>query len=301
MHWGLQGLESSNRLIAQACAASDEPIVLRNRLYRLAMDEKQARQLQQTAAELPQLATYLTLDEIKDIVPTVEESKVVGGLCLQGGCRVIHVPSYLRGLWAASRRSGRATWSLMQEATLPDLTGYDAVVLAAGAGLFSDVLSRDDWPIQLVRGQSIELAFDDEMLCTEALLSGKYISPLIDRHRVLVGATHEFADPLSYDQVVSELYQRTVDMSPSVWGTGSVDRLTSGVRVQSERGKYGRRPIVGRVLLKDFHSTTWVFTGLSSRGLLYHGIYGSLLAEAVLEGSEEPLLSVDEEILWWRH
>ena len=89
----------------------------------------------------------------------------------------------------------------------------------------------------------------------EAFLSGKYISPL----------------PVN----------------------GTVDRLTTGVRLQSNRGRFGKMPIVGRyehtAETAIRHENCWIFTGLSSRGLIYHGLFGRWLAESVLRDEEETM------------
>jgi glycine/D-amino acid oxidase-like deaminating enzyme len=163
--------------------------------------------------------------------------------------------------------------------------------------LFDELVSVHDFPVQLVRGQSVEL--ETRLELESALLCGKYISPL-DSNLILVGATHEFlAQAMSRDQVIAELRERTHEMMPSLWDTSLVRRVTSGVRVQSERGKYGRLPIIGRIP-STIHPYTWIFTGLSSRGILYHGLYGQILAEAILYGGEEPILTKFPDLMWWK-
>jgi hypothetical protein len=39
---------------------------------------------------------------------------------------------------------------------------------------------------------------------------------------------------------------------------------------------------------------------LSSRGLLYHALYGDILTDALLAGSEAPMLSRGKELTWWK-
>ena len=333
VHKGLEGLKQANYLIDQAVEASrDAPVILRNELYRLAVNQQQALALQKTALDLPHLATWIDRHELASALSPsssqVLNEKVVGGLRLTNGCKVIHVPSYLQALFAACQQLAgkeRVSWTIVdnedplaQEGSFSD---YDAVVLACGSGLFQNtrdnqhfatILQKDQWPIQLVRGQSVEMTLDDELsLPTDhhALLSGKYISPLPESNRILVGATHEYqSTPLSEHQVVTELRERTEDMAPSyIWEMGQIDRLTQGVRVQSERGKFGRLPIIGKVpasLLGSssgtFHSNIWIFTGLSSRGLLYHGLYGDLLADAILTDSNYAVTLQGEDLLWWQ-
>jgi len=344
VHWGLEGLAECNKLIGKACRrVDDDPqidddsrIILRDELYRLALTQEQTKQLQRTADLLPDMAQWLSSDEIRSVCPYAPDDGVasLGGLRLYNGCKVIHVPSYLKGLWSACERratetGNAATWAVVSgneqqhnESTMKWhkrlRQDFDDVVLAAGSGIFfsgsnggDGFCSADSLPVQLVGGQSVELRLTEDTsgFIKHALLCGKYISPMPSKELVLVGGTHEFSKELmSEEQVVSELKQRTYKVCPGIWEHGTVKKITEGVRVQAKRGRYGRRPIVGRLPDHDdfddrtslAQGATWIFTGLSSRGLLYHGLYGSILAEAILQGSELPLLSRCEDILWWR-
>jgi glycine/D-amino acid oxidase-like deaminating enzyme len=357
VHWGREGLEATNRLVAVAEAAiagaanddssSPQPqIIVRDQLYRLAMTEKHVEQLQATATNLAEYCTWWTADELIEAgvirtSPSTEET-VLGGLRLHNGCCLLHVPSYLQGLWAACRERG-AVWELVgNDIDANDwktrLQDFDAIVLAAGSGLFStptpkddsssnssgSLLSSDDFPLQLVRGQSVELRVPDDQVNddhrppSQALLCGKYVSPLPgDPNLYLVGATHEFREEaLSPTAVEEELQNLTESFSSHLWKNATVERRTIGYRVQSERNQYGRRPMIGQLptsttdvdtvsddrLPKNpmIHPNTWIFTGLSSRGLLFHGLYGDILTDALLAGSEKSMLSRAKDITWWR-
>ena len=193
-------------------------------------------------------------------------------------------------------------------------------------------------PVQLVRGQSIEMTLpmtttttaggdEDYGSCSnEAILCGKYVSPLpsdaatgddpassSSYRRYVIGATHEFKDdPLTPEEVIDELRGRTYDLARGLWDRGTVDGLTSGVRMQTNRGRFGRMPIVGRYRNDGGeesgggpsgsirHRNLWIFAGLSSRGLIYHGLFGSWLADAVLHDDEERLRDEFADFDWWR-
>lgn len=177
---------------------------------------------------------------------------------------------------------------------------YDVAVLAAGAGIIQNDLLGDstmnELPVELVRGQSVEIRnHGGKPPSRTALLCGKYVSPLPDKDRVLVGATHEFKqEPMSPEEVAVTLQEATSSFFP--WHIASVERVTNGFRVQSQRGKYGRRPILGR-LNWPRHENAFIFTGLSSRGILYHGYYGNILADEIL-GKSHSLSAEDMD--WWR-
>ena len=115
---------------------------------------------------------------------------------------------------------------------------------------------------------------------------------------LLLGATHEFKDrPLDAKEVEDALKERSYEFTANVWDCGTVDKITSGYRVQSQRSPYGRMPIIGSIDL-SLHSNAWIFTGLSGRGLLYHGVFGDYLTNMILklENKQEETSDLD----WWR-
>ena len=125
--------------------------------------------------------------------------------------------------------------------------------------------------------------------------------PTTKNRGVLVGATHEYKEePLDYDDVLQDLRKRSFDLSQVIWDHGIVDRITTGYRVQSQRGKYGRMPIIGKSMYHDVHRNSWLFSGLSARGLIYHGIFGETLSQAILKDDEGEILQRIPEAFWWK-
>mmetsp|Transcript_25851 Transcript_25851/g.60868 ORF Transcript_25851/g.60868 Transcript_25851/m.60868 type:complete len:130 (-) Transcript_25851:2082-2471(-) len=113
------------------------------------------------------------------------------------------------------------------------------------------------------------------------------------------GATHEFKEiPLQPNEVELELKERSYHFASGIWDKGTIDKVTTGCRVQSNRGPCGRLPIVGQVETHHHHNS-WVFTGLSGRGMLYHGIYGKLLSD-LISGIEAEDSDLNENMHWWR-
>lgn len=302
LHLGLEGLHATNKLV-EASKAYNPDCVLRDHLYRLALTENSVGTLIETSKAYPELATWLSPEEMEMACGTPGK----GGLQLKNGCKVIHMPSYLDGLWKACLSSNRVTWSqetLNSREWKDRLVSFDTVVYAAGSGLFHDNILVDEsascLPVELVRGQSIEVKLDSAIASrfqNEAILSGKYLTPLPVANHVLIGATHEYkAKPLDRSSVVEELKMRSFELSPFVWEHGEIIKLTAGYRVQSKRGKYGRLPIIGRFACSEVHENIWLITGLSSRGLIYHGIFGSLLSDCISQNNEDSI----SHLLWWK-
>ncbi|KAL7534004.1 hypothetical protein ACHAXR_007751 [Thalassiosira sp. AJA248-18] len=333
IHFGLSALDHSNHLIHEA-AKHQPQCILRHQIYRVALNTKNVAHLQDTAQQYSTLAAWMSKEEM-DSRFGIDS---LGGLELRNGCKVINVPSYLKGLWEVCDAKGSIQWELVQLPTHEQqriekdsinefgdiysfnkhLAQHDAVILSAGAGILHDQLisSKDcELPVHLVRGQSVEMTLpkpedpcNDAISNNEALLCGKYISPLpsdSSSRRFVIGATHEFKDEaLSKTEVIEELKSRSYPFAKNLWDDGKVDRLTTGVRMQSNRGSFGRMPIIGRYDNANksgiSHKNAWFFTGLSSRGLIHHGIFGKWLASAVLHDNEEELRSQFAEFDWWQ-
>lgn len=328
VHMGMEGLETTNILVSEAAKHRKECIV-RDKIYRIALLEKNVKDLKLTSELYPNLAVWLTCEQLQEDLSLTASGKsslddlALGGILISNGCKVIHVPSYLQGLWAAclEMSNGRVKWSMeaISSSSVDEtdgrvwnerLSAFDAVVFSAGSGLFHDSILQNDatnFPAEIVRGQSAELTTSPSaegscIIANEAILCGKYTAPLLEDGRLVIGATHEYkAEALDKEGVVKELKERAPHLS-SIWDDDGtvVDRITSGYRVQSKRGQYGRMPIIGQCENTDVHENGWIFTGLSSRGLIYHGIYGEMLSTAVLTGDEKVLLEVNPDALWWK-
>ena len=343
-------------------AAKHEPdCILRDHLYRVALNDKNVNQLQNLPSLCPDLAKWMSMEEMNDKFGLQGS---LGGVELSNGCKVVHVPTYLSGLLKecetkAKEMDGSVKWIKGSINKWGDIDSFnqqlakcDAVILSAGAGLIHDqIISKEDCelPVQLIRGQSVEISLPKEDTtnenfdCNEAFLCGKYVAPLEPKNastpRFVIGATHEYrSKPFSPSEVIEELKSRSYQMAKHFWDNGKVDNLTTGFRMQSNRGNLGeysysmqdihtinlyfflqlsflnvtvpccyivtgRIPIIGRyndATEGISHPNTWMFAGLSSRGLIYHGIFGRWLAEAILLDDEEHLESQFAEYNWWK-
>lgn len=328
IHFGQSALEQS-QILVQAAAKHRPGCVLRDHLYRVALSDKNVVQLQDTASKYPELATWMSKEDLHDNVGI----DCLGGLKLSNGCQVIHVPTYLEGLLEEIKMKAKhltnessVQWQVIKpndhQALSQKLKNYDSVILSAGSGLLNNhFIEEESLPVQLVRGQSIEIGLSTDkkksFIENDAVLCGKYLSPLPPltqsndspvntRQRYVIGATHEFkSTPLTATEVKDELKSRTYQLAPHLWDEGLVEKITNGVRMQSNRGAFGRMPIIGQCNSDEAtselnHEHMWLFTGLSSRGLIYHAVFGRWLANAVLHDNEALLQNEFAEFDWWR-
>jgi glycine/D-amino acid oxidase-like deaminating enzyme len=357
---GEEALEAANELLTAASKHHDK-VFLRDRLYRLATSAVHVKQLSTAAEDFPHIASWKSKEEIKKIMSysgydfgsfldseeendmTAASGLIAGGLELSNGCSVIHVPTYLKGLWqeclqlagASDEGDGSLEWTEVhhrdEDSWEQCLKDFDTVVYAAGSGLFrnsaadgvpvlgethgSARLKNSDHkslPVELVRGQSIELNRPSPLevgtkktIIVDAFLCGKYATPTLEENRVLIGATHEYKEtPLDQNGVLREIQSRTPFLPPNLWEEDNIHRITKGWRVQSNRGAHGRLPIIGKLSNSSTyltsHDDAWIFSGLSSRGILYHGIYGKWLSDMILMETEDDIVRHHPHIAWWR-
>jgi glycine/D-amino acid oxidase-like deaminating enzyme len=363
VHLGEEALKVANQIIDDCSMNNSDDdnssFLLRDSIYRIADTEEGGKILQQSAIQYPHLATWMTPDEIHEIIfnkftnPLFQkQNKIFGGIVLTNGCKVLHVPSYLQALWKKcqklSSRNAPIQWIQTPAASASYwhhcLEKFDTIVYAAGSGMFLDEHSSEEdtaslpctpmltipsLPISLVRGQSIELNFPvndmHQWQDLPAILCGKYFCPLPPQHnnttichnnghsgRVMLGATTEHYDfqlqrlttLRSSEYAKEDLQKRSSSFVPSELWSASNLKFTSGWRVQSHRTGQGRLPIIGKLHGKEHiacgHQDAWIFTGLSSRGLLYHGLFGKILTEAIINKCDVKMLQRYPELNWWR-
>ncbi|XP_031099652.1 uncharacterized protein LOC116003849 isoform X2 [Ipomoea triloba] len=196
---------------------------------------------------------------------------------------------------------------------LLELAGeYDAVIICLGArAAFLPELSGR-LPLRTCRGVIARLRIDDHVredypdhgpsILADAWLA---IQGPRDLH---VGATWEWKSR-NYSRAVSEgeatkaleeLLQKASTVYPGIkkW---SVRGLSAGLRAMPPLTPQGSLPLLGcvdeLVGCKEA-GKLWLFTGLGSRGLLYHGWLGKVIAQAVLSGIEG---FIPLELTSWKH
>ncbi|XP_024631382.1 putative thiamine biosynthesis oxidoreductase ThiO isoform X1 [Medicago truncatula] len=188
---------------------------------------------------------------------------------------------------------------------------YDAVIVCLGAkvNMLPEISGR--LPLRTCRGVIVHLEPPDNTRCYPehgpSILSDAWIS--VQGSRSLnVGSTWEWksinsSSNVSTDEASKALHQLLPKASAIYPGikdwvfTGA----KAGLRAMPPLTPHGSLPLLG--CINDFigrnHSCKyWLFGGLGSRGLLYHGWLGSLMAHAVLSCNEEVIPS---ELTSWKN
>lgn len=185
------------------------------------------------------------------------------GLWIAGGVTVFpHL--YMQGLWKGCEEMGA---TLIREPFVEN-SYFDKVILAAG----SEILQFPE-----CKNLSLRTALGQTLLCKSerplpfSLASHGYIALTEDPHICQIGSTYEHTkDP--NPTKVAELVDKVSLFYPEAKNL-EVLKVRSGVRIAPREGHL---PV-----LEQVSKNTWVFTGLGSRGLLYHALFGQELVRAL--------------------
>jgi len=150
-------------------------------------------------------------------------------------------------------------------AHLNELDGFDAIIIAAGA----ETLQFADLPLKRTIGQSLICRCPEPL--SMSLLGSGHITPTADPELCQVGSTYEHTEKPDPKKALALLDQVALFYPQAK--EFKVVEILSGVRVSP---KVGYRPLIQKIGPK-----TWVFTGLGSRGLLYHALLAKELASAL--------------------
>lgn len=251
--------------LASADATFDASGVLRP-----AHDAGQADDFQEAATRHPALGTWLPPAAVAERFPAVPAPQ--GALHVHAGA-AIDVPAYVRALLAASQdqgavvqpqtpvhrwgESGDTAWV---ETEMGQRLHARCVLLTMGyGGLTHPALDR--LHLHGIKGQTVRVQRPAGLGALPNLSGRGYIVP--DGDTLIVGSSYEhtFADLRPSPEQTRRILQRAAQMLPGLAGAAVLD-ATAGVRVTVPRT---RLPMLGPL---PGCTRCWIFSGLSSKGLL---------------------------------
>ncbi|HEY4832487.1 MAG TPA: FAD-dependent oxidoreductase, partial [Waddliaceae bacterium] len=155
------------------------------------------------------------------------------------------------------------------------LSPYDRILIAMGPQS-KNFLPLKNLPISAVKGQILELKWPATSApLPHSLISQKYIVMSPDQKSCLVGSTfeHKFSSPLpDQEKAIREIMPNITTFFPAL-ENAQIIHCRAAFRASSTH----HLPLVGKISDKYYF-----FTGLGSKGLLYHAWIGKLVARALL-------------------
>ncbi len=199
---------------------------------------------------------------------SLAKAALLPGLWISEGTTVYSKP-YLEGLLLACAAKG-VRFEERRIESLAALADFDKIVVAAGY----ETLQFIDLPLEPVKGQALLCRCQEPL--PFSLIGNGHISTTEDPYLCQVGSTYEhgYLDLLPHKEVIPGLLARAAVFYPPAKDFEVVD-VRAGVRLGT---KGSSRPFAAQV-----DHRTWVFTGLGSRGLLYHALLGKNIAINISE------------------
>ncbi len=255
-----EAMEAAGELIAIAEHALGGPVASHSGIVRFAMNEEQTKAFQEPFSDAASLDEEAIRKRFPDVTATA-------GLWIPRG-KTIFAGPYLKGLWLACEQRG-AIFQGRRIENLEELNDFDGIVLASGADL-----ERFHLPVNPRYGQALLCRWPNEMEKLPCSLIGYgHLSLTEDPDLCLLGSTYEnefdLKRALSLRDQIGSFYPPA--------RTFEIIDVKRGIRMASKQGVL---PIIQQI-----GPSRWVFTGLGSRGLLYHGLYGKELAQIIAQRS----------------
>lgn len=269
------GITATHHLITESSKALNMPIVLSNGIVRPAVDDEQATLFKQRAEEFPSELEWWEKNKCETTIPSMVVHS--GALFIKNGI-TINNTAYINGLWDACASLGTQFYDELIENLADIREFYDHIIITPGANahFFPELKPL---PLSSVKGQLIEISWPKDLpMPPFSINAHKYMVANTEQHTCILGATFEHNQPEAVvDKTVAynEIMPPVLELFPNL-KDAEILNYYAGMRSSSST----RLPIICRVQEK-----LWFLGGLGSKGLLYHGLTGNMLAQAVLKQS----------------
>lgn len=235
-----EGMQATKELLAISEEALQRPVASYTGIFRPAVTEQQMQDFQKQTHP----SALWTSKEVPGLITQQ-------GLWIASGITVF-TPLYLQGLWKACEKKG----AVFHKRPFAEDLSFDRIILAMG-----DKTPLGKIPVRTALGQTILCHCSNPLPFSMA--SHGYLAVTDDPNICQIGATYEHT-PKPDPKKLDELIEKIALFYPEV-KTFPILQKKVGMRVSPREGHL---PIVAKLA-----PNTWIFTGLGSRGLLYHALY----------------------------
>lgn len=262
--WGRAGVAATLELVKIASKALGKPVAEESGMLRMALTKEMQDDFLRCASQYEDV-DWLEPRECQHLVPGLEP---LPGIRIRSAW-TIRSPMYLQGLWLACEQAGAQLIS-QRIASLEALSSYDLVIAAMGASVAS-LPELCQLPVRPIKGQVLELEWPQDVAPLNLPVNSQaYLVMQPGGKSCLAGATFErsFASPLPIPHIAkNEIMPKITAFFPALR-----DALLIGCRAGLRASAPGHKP-----LLQQMDARTWVFTGMGSKGLLYHALFAKRL------------------------
>ena len=163
---------------------------------------------------------------------------------------------------------------MQKKVSLEDLDSYDQVIVAAGAETPA-LFPKMSLPVKINKGQLLLCKNVPEPFAKISVIGNGYLAAASLEKCAYLGSTYEHnfcGENPCLETAKRHILKRAAEFIEEI-GALRIFGCQSGLRI-AHKTRY--HPIVERV-----DNRVWIYTGLGSRGLLYHAYLGKKLAVAV--------------------
>ncbi|GJD12619.1 hypothetical protein Gasu2_66930 [Galdieria sulphuraria] len=254
---------------------------------RLALTEKQHKKLQQASISLPHLVQLFHCKDLYQVLGW--NSSAMSGLLLKDAY-TIQTRKYLEGLWNLCMQFGIVEWrpeTISHLKVFEQTNEFHDVVICAGADTNSIKGLSEQVSITRSFGRNLYYRWNGTMDKLDVLkmpiICGKYLIP--NKTTFTAGATFDrepcTLDQLSEDYEIANIHSRLDKLVSGMLNHMQCIHIDGAFRALPERTQLGSIPILD-LASKFKKCNIWLYTGLGSRGLLYHAWLSEHLAKAIV-------------------
>lgn len=262
---GHEGMEATKELLAVSSSSLGKPITAKSRgILRLALNEEQVLDFRLCAEKYPTETEWL--DSAQELAPGCVQAPA---LWIKEGLSV-YSALYLEGLYKACEK---AQFEQRKIHSLKELDHFDAVIVTAG-GKSLQIEELSNIPIKLTKGQLLELEWPNIPPLNFTLNSHVYLLMTPGNRSCLTGATFEknFAnDDIDLETAKNELLPKVAELFPPLKNAKILNSF-AGLRAVTPN----HLPMI-----QEISPSSWLLTGMGSKGLLYHALFARELAERI--------------------
>lgn len=267
--FGIESEAASRELIKIAEEALQSTVILSKGILRVALNEEKKQEYSERAKQYEDCRWV----EPKECLALTHGSVGHSGLFIQDGL-TIDCFKYLQGLWKATEKMGAKFFDSPIE-KLSQLSHYDAIVVATGAtALQFKELSH--LKVTAVKGQLLEFVWPNVEPLDICLNAEAYITMMPGGKACVAGSTYEktFTSTSAELKLAKELLLPKITALYPPLQNAEIIGCRAGLRASTP----DHLPLIGQ-----FGDKLFVITGMGSKGLLYHAIYGKNLSNQIIK------------------
>ncbi len=273
-----EGMQKTMHLIDVAERELGEKVADTSGVFRIALTEDVKQTLDGYTQE------YMDIEKVDPKTVPFLQVEVHGAYFIKNGV-TIFPEKYLNGLLKVCKKRG-VKFVERKITDIAELTQYDQILVATGAQI-QQVLPEINLPIKFMKGQVLRCKLPGGITLKHSIVGSGYMAVSVDPKYCYLGSTYErdVTSKIDMELAKSLIFEKVEGYLTLPTGLEVTDCFM-GVRAL-RKGHY--LPLIGKV------DNIWFITAMGSRGLLYHGLVGEIVSNAILHDAD---VKIPKQMRW---